>query len=331
MMTKNHRKNICFRWFFKPLPICAVFLIFILCQIPANAFEIAIGTGEAGTFSHHTGRAVCRIINKYADDISCKTVPGMDAVDNLTNLQGGSMDLCLADLRTLNDAMNKTGNFAFFDIHYDNIRTIIPLYDIPIALVARSDSGIDSLQTLPGRRINIGSPRSPQRLAIETIMKAKNWSKADFSLVQELSASQSQDTMAFCHATIQALVHIGIHPDPKVNQLFKLCGAQLIAMDDTDIEKLTSDHPAFSKIIIPSGTYPSLESPVTTFGTRMMLVASDSLDEETVYQIIEVLDGHKQNLRQGHAVLAEFSVERLEESDTGIKLHPGAVRFFSAQ
>ena len=330
MMTKHQRKHKRFRWFFKPLPICAVFLLFVLCPISVDAFEIVIGTGEAGTFSHHTGRAVCRILNKYADDIRCKTVPGMDAVDNLTNLQGGSLDLCLADLRTLNDAMNKTGNFAFFDISYDNIRTIIPLYDIPVALVVRSDSGIVSLQTLPGRRINIGSPRSPQRLAIETIMKAKNWSKADFSLVQELSSSQSQDTMAFCHATIQAMVHVGIHPDPTVSQLVKLCGAQIVDMDDADIGKLTSSLPAFWKVIIPTGTYPSLESSVATFGTKMMLVASDTLDEDTVYQIIEVLDGRQQNLRQVHPVLSEFAAQRLEEGDTGIKLHTGAVKFFSA-
>jgi TRAP transporter TAXI family solute receptor len=329
MMTKNHRKNIRFRWFFKPLPICAAILLFSFFQIPANAFEVVIGTGEAGTFSHHTGRTVCRIINKYASDLSCRAIPGTDAVDNLTNLQGGSLDLCLADLRTLNDAMNKTGNFAFFDISYGNLRALIPLYDIPVALVARSDSGIGSLQELAGRRINIGSPRSPQRLAFDTIMKAKNWSKADFSLVQELPASQSQDTMAFCHGTIQALVHIGIHPDTAVNQLFKLCGARLIDMDDDDIGKLTSERPAFSRIIIPAGTYPSFESPVTTFGTKMMLVASDNLDEDTVYQITEVLDAHKNSLRNVHKVLADFSVEQLAESDTGIKLHPGVVRFFS--
>jgi TRAP-type uncharacterized transport system substrate-binding protein len=62
----------------------------------------------------------------------------------------------------------------------------------------------------------------------------------------------------------------------------------------------------------------------------MMLVTSDTLDEETVYQIIEVLDGRQQNLRNVHPVLSGFTAQRLEEGDTGIKLHSGAVKFFSA-
>ena len=82
-----------------------------------------------------------------------------------------------------------------------------------IELVARKDAGITALGDLKGKRINAGGPRSLQHLAMATIIKSKNWSKYDFSLVGELPPSQSQDTMAFCHGTMQAMVHIGMHPD----------------------------------------------------------------------------------------------------------------------
>ena len=76
--------------------------------------------------------------------MNCETVPASDDVHNLTNLQGGSLDIGLIDSRMLHDAVNKTGEFEFLDISYDNLRALVPLYDIPITLVVRSDAKITS-------------------------------------------------------------------------------------------------------------------------------------------------------------------------------------------
>ena len=331
MITNKHATHNCFIRFFKRVPIVFVLLIVTLFPFSANAFDILLGTGEAGTFSHFTGRTICRIINKHAGGMNCKTVPAPDDVHNLTNLQGGSLDIGLIDSRMLHDAINKTGYFEFLDISYDNIRALVPLYDAPITLVVRGDAEITSLEALKGKRINAGAPRSPQHLAVDTIMKAKNWSKGDFSLVEELSASQSQDTMAFCHGTVEAMLHIGVHPDSSLQQLFRLCEAGLVNMDDNDIEKLVNDHLAFSKIDIAADTYPSQPESVTTFGTRAVLVASEDLDEQTVYKIIDAIYNSRNRLKRAHPAITPFSEERVrkEKDAAGIKLHPGAAKYFS--
>ncbi|MGD2272347.1 MAG: TAXI family TRAP transporter solute-binding subunit, partial [Desulfobacterales bacterium] len=196
-------------------------------------------------------------------------------------------------------------------------------------LVVRSDAEISSLEALKGKRVNAGAPISPENLAVDTIMKAKNWSKADFSLVQELPASQSQDTMAFCYGTVQAMVHIGVHPDTSLQQLLERCKASLANMDDNDIEKLVNDHPALFKTNITGDAYPSQPQGVATFGTRMMLAASDALDEQTVYEIIDVIHRNQKRLRRAHPALSSFTVRPAQQKDAGIYAHPGAARFFS--
>ena len=328
MITSKHVKNLCFIRVFKRAPFIAVILIIGLFPISATALDILLGTGETGTFSHFTGRAICRMINSHADDISCKTVPAPDHVHNLTNLRGGALDIGLVDSRLLHDAINKSGYFKFLDISYDNLRTLIPLYDVPVTLVVRRDADITSLEALKGKRINAGAPRSLENLAVDTIMSAKNWSKADFSLVQELPASQSQDTMAFCYGTVQAMVHIGVHPDPSLQQLLERCKGGLADMNDNDTNKLVNDHPAFSKINIATNTYPSYPEAVTTFGTIMTLVAPEDLDEETVYQIIDAIDSKRKRLQIAHPALSSFTVRSAGKNDTGIQPHPGAVKYF---
>lgn len=329
MSAKKCKNYIRCNRFYKRAPIILTFLIVAICPFSANAFDILIGTGEAETFSHFAGRMLCRVINRHSDDLNCKPVPGPGDVHNLTNLLGGSLDIGLIDSRMLHDAINKSGYFEFLDISYDNLRALVPLYDDPITLVVRSDAKIASLAALKGKRINAGAPRSLQHLAVDTIMKAKNWTKADFSLVGEISASLSQDTMAFCHGEIQAMVHIGVHPDSSLQQLLRLCKADLVDMYDNDIEKLVNGHPAFFKIDIAADTYPALQTGVSTFGTRAVLVVSQDLDEQTVYTIIDAIYSNRKRLKSAHPALSSFNMDAKHNRDIGIQLHPGAVKFFS--
>ena len=330
-MTLRHvRHHFAIRPIKRAALICAT-LIFALMPISANALDILIGTGPDGTFSHFTGRTICRIISKHAQDISCNTVPTPDAIDNLTNLQGGSLDISLVDSRMLTDAINKTGYFKFLDIRYDNLRDFLPLYDRPITLVARDDSEVTSLENLKGKRINAGAPRSEVHLATDAILTAKNWTKGDFSLFGELSSSLSQDTMAFCHGEVEAMFHIGVHPDPSLQQLLERCNAVLVDMNDADIGALVDSQPAFSNIDIPAETYPALEKPVSTFGTTVFLIASDSLDEQTAFKIMEALDRNQQSLRNAHIALSAFSVETTPKRTAGVQHHSGAAAYLSTQ
>ncbi len=319
MLTKKVLLFICF------------FLLAGTFMSPAlvHAFDIRLGTGSPGSFSYFSGRVLCRMINTKVDDVNCQQVPASDDVYNLTNLQGGSLDVSLVDSITLFDAIKKTGDFEFLDINYENLRALAPLYDVPIALIIRSDAGITSLADLKGKRINAGTPGSLQYLAVNTILKAKKWSRKDFSLVGDLPPIKSQDTKAFCYGTMQAMVYIGMHPDFSLRRLLKTCHGSLLNMDDGDIEKYVNDEPAFWKTVLAAGTYPSHPEEVVTFGTRAMLVASAELDKETVYKIIEAIDNNQECLANAHSALALFSLDAVRKSSSGIQLHPGTAQYLS--
>lgn len=329
MDIRNEVKTIRFALFIRWIPIFLIFLMAGFSPATASAFEILLGTDEAGSFSHFTGRMLSRVINRHTEDIQCDAVPGPGHVHNLTNLSRGSLDIALVDSRMLHDAVNQAGNFEFLDIKYDNLRTLVPLYDVPVALVVRKGANIISLKDLKGKRINAGAPRSLQHLAVDSIMNAMNWSKEDFGLFAELSASQSQDNMAFCYGTVQGMVHIGVHPDSSMQQLFSLCKAGMMDMNDSDIEKLVGSHPAFIKIKIVANTYPEQPEAVTTFGTRMILVASEDLDEETAYKIIDAIFSSHRKLKTAHPALATITLDMARRKAAGLTLHPGAVQYFS--
>jgi len=331
MLTKKYTWNVTRLLFPQRMYVICLFLLVGVMAIPlsAQAFDIRLGTEAPGSFSYFSGRILCRLINNQVEDVTCHQVPMVDDVDNLTNLQGGSLDISLVDSRTLFDAINKTGNFKFLDISYGNLHTLAPLYDVPIILIVRNDAGIDSLADLKGKRINAGNPQSLQYLSVEAILQAKKWSMTDFSLVGALPPIKSQDTKAFCYGTMQAMVYVGQHPDFSLRRLLKTCNGELMTMDDSDIDRMIDEHPEFWKIELKAGTYPSQDEKVVTFGTRVMLVASSDLDDETVYKIVEVIDKNKKRLASAHPALSLFSVETARKSASGIKLHPGSAKYLS--
>lgn len=322
MLAKKNLWIICF----------SLNVTFLLSPVLVHAFDIRLGTGAPGSFSYFSGRVLCRMINSQVADLNCQQVAATEKGDiyNLTNLHDGSLDIILVDSRPLFDAINKTGSFEFLDIDYNNLRALAPLYDTPVSLIVRNDAGITSLADLKGKRVNAGAPGSIQYLAMNRILKAKKWSKDDFSLLGNLSPSQSNDDRkSFCYGTMQAMVYIGIHPDFSLRRLLKTCNGSLLNLDDGDIEGLVSSDPALWKTEIPAGMYPSNPGKIVTFGTRTMLVVSQDLDQETAYKIIEIIDKNKGYLEDIHQSLGLFSTEVARKNPDGLQLHSGAARYLS--
>jgi len=216
-------------------------------------------------------------------------------------------------------------------VGYKNLRLLAPLYDTPVALVVRKDAGISSLDDLKGKRINAGTPQSPQYLAVDAIMQSKHWSKDDFSLFGDLPPSNAQDdTKAFCYGTMQAMVFLTIHPDFSLRQLLKSCDAELLNVDEGGIKKLVEKDPALWMTTIQAGLYPNQPDSITTFGSRELLVVSADLDEETISGIIAVLVDNRQRLIDAHSALSLFSVNSMRDGVSGsIQLHSGVKKYLA--
>lgn len=317
------------RMWFRVVFGCGVFCLLATLPGPSQAFELLLGTGERGSFSHFTGRRLCRIITSLpGKDLQCRTVPGASPVHNLTNLSGGALDLTLIDSRLLYEALHETGSFRFLDINYANLSALFPVYDIPVTLLARGDAGIQRLTDVKGKKVNFGPPYSRQHQLFDMILEAKNWNGSDFSLVEKLSNSGSQAAMAFCHGRVQAMIHVGIQPDPVLDHLHRLCDARPVDLADADIQTMVRERPGYFQISLSLGRSSFPEQEIQTFGTKAMLASSSDLDQETVVTILTAIEEQQGVLGQTHPALSNFQLERLEARDWDIPFHNGAERFF---
>lgn len=334
MMTGELKRVIRVKRLFLKAKLLSLIVLCGLLLTPATGqcYDLFLGSGAPGSFSYFSGRVLCRMINNRLDDVQCHQVAAESELHNLTNLLDGSLDISLVDSRPLFDALNKTGRYKFLDINYKNLQALGPFYATPVTLVVRNDAQIATLDNLKGKRINAGTPQSLQYLAVGSILKAKGWTKKDFSLFGDLPPSQARDDIkAFCYGTMQAMVYVGIHPDLTLKNILKDCDAGLLNVNDPDMKALISADPALWTVKLAGGMYPDQAMEIETFGTRTLLVVSGDFDEEIANKLVRLIDENKDYLLAAHPALSLFSSPEARGSTLGIGFHPSAIRYFSTR
>lgn len=162
------RKALCF-----PTLFLIILTFAVLSPSPGHSYELLIGTGQVGTFSYFAGKTVCRTINTYDNDLTCQPVPSENYTDSLTNVLSGALDMALVNSKMIYDAFHGAGYFQYISLEYDQLRLLMPLYQMPISLIVRRDAKITSLGGLAGKRVNVGAPFTLQNIVFKEIMAAE--------------------------------------------------------------------------------------------------------------------------------------------------------------
>lgn len=315
--------------FHRAAPVAALLLL-CAALLPSRAVwgeEIRIGTGSPVGVYYDVGRTICRILTRVdpMPDLTCISVATPGSTHNLEAVRTGELTIGLAQSDRQYDAVAGLNSFGAIGPD-ETLRSLFSLHTEPFTLVTRGDSGIMSLRDLSKRRVNIGNPGSGQRGTMDLVMQAMAWSKSDFALANELPASEQG--LALCHGKIDAFVYTVGHPNRSIDKASRLCAARLVDVEGPEIEALIGAHPYFVKTEIPGQLYLVNPVPVRTFGVIATAVASDSLDEETAYQIVSRVFDNIDTLKDVHPGLGQLEPSSMTRDGLSAPLHAGAERYY---
>ena len=302
-------------------------LALALASTASDSVEITIGTGSTAGVYYQVGKAICRLVNAATDKhgITCKSPSTAGSIFNLTNIREGKLQLGVAQSDWQFHAVKGTGPFQSAGPD-DKLRALFSVHGEPFTVVARRDSGISSFDDLKGKRVNVGNPGSGQRATMEIVMQAKGWKMADFTLANELPASQQ--SLALCHDRVQAMVYTVGHPNASVAQAAGLCDAVIVEVSGPDIDALVKENPYYAYTEVPGGVYPGNPEPVVTFGVKATVVASSDLGNDVVYQVVRAVFDHIDGFRKMHPAFGNLDPARMVSDGLSAPLHDGALEYF---
>ena len=297
------------------------------CTIIQYRPDVAIGTGRAGGVYLPLGDSICRLFNLDLPQrgLRCAAYTSRGPLANIESLRAGRIDIGIVESDVLADAVNGEGPFAARGPD-NTLRVLFTGQTEAFTIVARRELGIRSVAELRGKRINLGSPGSGERLSMERVMAALGFAPADFTAIRELAPAQQHD--AFCTNAVDAIVYMVRHPSGVIDDAIRTCGGVLVNVSGPQIDALLSRHPEYLRSVIPGDTYSSNREAVTTLGARTAVITTTRLPEALGYEVTKAVFDHMDDFRRLHPDFGTLSPNDMVPRGATVPLHPGAARYY---
>jgi uncharacterized protein len=279
---------------------------------------MSIVTGGTGGTYYPLGGSFAEIISDATGIDTNAEVSGASA-ENMNTLKDGNAEIAFSQTDIASYAQE--GKLMFEGAAVDNVSAIGTLYPETIQIVTTAKSGIKSVEDLKGKKVSIGAPGSGTAANAEQILEVHGIKLDD---IQKQDLSFDESTAGIQDGNIDAAFVTAGTPTGAVEGLSATEEVVIVPIEQDKIDALIEKYPYYVQDEVPSGTYKLAEA-VPTVAVQAMLVVSNDLSEDVVYDvtkaIFENLD--KVTHAKGKMIKAENAVK-----GTGIELHPGAKKYF---
>ncbi len=306
-------------------PLCCSLLLLVLSGPLASAAErpLVVGTAPvSGTF-YPAGGALCREINKAADDrLACLVAATGGSEENLKRLRDGELDLAVIQSDW---AYHAAGRGINGDPPFAGLRSLFSLQPLVMTLVAGPESGVKTLDDLQGKSVSIGPAGSGLAAGARLVLEGLGFAPGSLELVE---MPVDRQIPALCNAEIDAFLIPVAHPNGAVGSAVDLCAATFIPISGEAAERLIKAFPYYGAASIPAGLYLYNDDAVDSIGLVANVVADQSLDADLVYQIVKAVFDNLDDLREQHPVLENLRENEMTGPGLPAPLHPGALQYY---
>ena len=283
--------------------------------------DIRLGTAGEGGMYYSFGREFSDKISSE-ENLKIKVKETAGSAANLRLLSKNYIELGIAQTDFIDDAYNGTGEFE--DNAYKGYSAIAGLYTEACQIVVMNDSDILCIDDLQGKKVSIGEKESGTERNARQILQAyglndtlvdvKNY---DYKTAVNKLENGEIDAL-FCTAGVKTEI---------IDELASRSKIRLLSIDDNQMEKITSTYDFLMEYNIPANTYEGQTKDIQTIGVESVLLASDKLDEDTVYKITKFLFEHSKELQFNSLTDLELTQDSVTQGIT-IKFHKGAAKYY---
>ncbi|EKA7349963.1 TAXI family TRAP transporter solute-binding subunit [Vibrio vulnificus] len=288
---------------------------------------ITIGTGSVTGVYYPTGGAICKLVNKDRKDhnIRCSVESTGGSIYNVNTIRSGELDFGIVQSDWQYHGYKGTSKFEEQG-PYTKLRAMFSLHTEPFNIIARSDEGIDKLEDLKGKRVNIGNPGSGDHATMSVVMDAMGWNNDSFKLASELKGSER--SQALCDNKIDAFIYMVGHPNGSIKEATTSCDAKLVSATGPQIDKIVADNPYYAYSTVPAGMYRGTDKNVKSFGVAATLVTTADVSDDVAYNVAKAVFENFDTFKRLHPAFATLKKEDMVSAGISIPLHPGAVKYY---
>jgi TRAP transporter TAXI family solute receptor len=285
----------------------------------ASEGRITIATGNAGGVYFVVGGGLAQVISANTKLKATAAETGA-SVQNIQQLVAGNYDVAFSLADTAADAVN--GKDAF-DGEPQKIKALTRLYSNYTQVLVRTDSGINSIADMRGKRISTGSPKSGTEVIANRLLAAAGLDPAADVQAQRLDLTKTADGMK--DGSIDGLVWSGGLPTAQMTDITTSLKDKVKLIDISgQLDALKKINPVYDVAPVPAATY-GLAADVKTIVVPNVLLVREDFPDADACAITKLVHDKKADLEKVHP--AAKDILRDKAADTSpVPLHPGSER-----
>jgi TRAP transporter TAXI family solute receptor len=291
-----------------------------------QAQNLSIGTGGTGGVYYPLGGGIAAVLSKH--------VPGMQATAEVTRGSVANLQLVGTGKPYLAMTMVDAGVDAFkgqqkFEGKAVPVRTLMVMYPNRMHVVTITATGIKSIAGLKGKRVSTGSGGSATEVMGFRVIEAAGLDKDKDMTRERLGVAESVNALK--DRKIDAFFWVGGLPTAAVTDLANSPGVTIQMIDHAELVPAmnTKWGELYVKDTISKDVYRGMASDNQQATVTNLLVAHQSMDEQTAYNVVKAIFENREELIRVHKEAANFVLEKQKTAAAGgIPWHPGALKYF---
>ncbi|MDM8516098.1 TAXI family TRAP transporter solute-binding subunit [Desulfobacterales bacterium HSG16] len=294
----------------------------------ADITPVTIGTGGVTGVFYQAGGAVARIVNKnkkeYGIRFSVEVTDG--SVYNIDNVLKGDLDFGFTQSDRQYQAVKGQAEWKDKGPQTE-LRSLFSLHSEAATLVASAKSGINNINDLIGKRVNLGNPGSGHRQnSVDALISAGINYEKDITATE---ANALDAPRMLKKGKIDAFFYTVGHPASAIlNAASVKENVRIISMPDV-AARLAAKYPYYIETKIPIKYYRKAvnDVDVPTFGVKATLVTSEKMSNMKAYAITKETFENFDFLKSIHIAFENLDKKQMLEG-LAAPIHPGAMRYY---
>lgn len=294
---------------------------------PSTAFY-TIGTGGVTGVYYPTGGAIARIVNQKKDECGMRlTVESTGgSVFNINAIMAGDLEFGVVQSDRQYQAYNGLAEWEEPGPQKD-LRALFSIHPESVTLLAAVDAGINSIQDLKGKIVNIGNPGSGQRQNSIDALEAVGINYETDLQAESLKAAEAPGMLQ--DGRIDAFFYTVGHPSGAFKEATS--GTRKVKFIPIELpDSFYEKFPYYAPSVVPIvGNYEGAanDSDVPTFGVKATFVTSAKIPEEHVYCLVKQVFENFDEFKGLHPAYSVLTKENMLQGNSA-PFHPGALKYY---
>jgi TRAP transporter TAXI family solute receptor len=310
--------------------VAAVFgALLALGAVPGRGAErqpqppvIIVHAGKSDSLSHALAVQFAAALAQGNNALTVQVAESQGSVQNIIDtLQRSNHYLFTAPPNLIIQAQRGEKPFRR-NWRYREIRALFPIPPLAMHWVVRADTGIKHFSELAGKSLVPGTKASFSERQTIALLHALGLDQR----VQLIDIDPAGAEAALAAKQVAGEAVAGTVPLPRVTALAKTVPLHFLSLGHKTLAKLLAGDDSLVAETIPKGTYPGQDRDIRTVALPTGVYTTTAMSNELAYAITKAFWSQKWALAQRNPPWNSVSPASL--ATLGVKLHPGALRYY---